>query len=82
MVNLSRRRFLKIGAGTIAASGALDGSIRVIAGSDKPAERGVRSVPTFCNLCFWECGAIATVRPTVEVVANFEIVEEAGTTGV
>jgi len=62
MVNLSRRRFLKIGAGTIAASGALDGSIRVIAGSDKPAERGVRSVPTFCNLCFWECGAIATVR--------------------
>jgi thiosulfate reductase/polysulfide reductase chain A len=62
MVNLSRRRFLKISAGTIAAAGALDASVHVIAGSEKPAERGIRTGPTFCNLCFWECGAIATVR--------------------
>jgi len=62
MVNLSRRRFLKISAATMAAAGALDGSFHVMAGSDKPVEQGIRTVPTFCNLCFWECGAIATVR--------------------
>ena len=62
MMNLSRRRFLKIGAGTMAAAGSLDASLRVLARSGKPAERGTRTVPTFCNLCFWECGAIATVR--------------------
>lgn len=62
MMNVSRRRFLQISAGTIAAAGALEPSIRVIAGTDKPAEKGIRTVPTFCNICFWQCGAIATVR--------------------
>ena len=62
MMNLSRRRFLKISAGTIAAAGALEPSIHVIAGSEKPLEKGIRAVPTFCNICFWQCGAIATVR--------------------
>jgi thiosulfate reductase/polysulfide reductase chain A len=62
MMNVSRRRFLKIGAGTMAVAGALDGSFRVLAGSSSPSESGIRTVPTFCNLCFWECGAIATVR--------------------
>lgn len=61
-MNLSRRRFLKIGAATMAAAGAADGSFRVLAGSGSPAESGIRKVPTFCNLCFWQCGAIATVR--------------------
>ena len=61
-MNLSRRRFLKIGAGTIAAASALDASVRVIESSVKPSESGIRTVPTFCNLCFWECGALATVR--------------------
>ena len=62
MLNLSRRRFLKISAATIAAAGAYDASVGVLAGTDKPRESGIRSVPTFCNLCFWQCGAIATVR--------------------
>ena len=25
-------------------------------------EKGVRTVPTYCDMCFWKCGAIATVR--------------------
>ncbi len=62
MMNLSRRRFLKVSAATIAAAGAYEGSFRVLAGSEKAKERGIRTVPTFCNLCFWQCGAIATVR--------------------
>jgi len=23
---------------------------------------GIRQVPTFCDVCFWKCGAIATVK--------------------
>ncbi|HWA95776.1 MAG TPA: molybdopterin-dependent oxidoreductase [Terracidiphilus sp.] len=62
MLNLSRRRFLKISAATIAAAGAYESSLRVLARNEKTKETGIRTVPTFCNLCFWECGAIATVR--------------------
>ncbi|HEV2484606.1 MAG TPA: molybdopterin-dependent oxidoreductase [Terracidiphilus sp.] len=62
MSNLSRRRFLKISAGTIAAAGALEGTGRLIAGAGSVAQSGLRTVPTFCNVCFWECGAIASVR--------------------
>ena len=64
MITLSRRRFLKISAGTMAAAGALGEAGRVIAGTGAEAkqESGTRTVPTFCNICFWECGAIASVR--------------------
>ena len=62
MSNLSRRRFLKISAGTIAAAGALNGASRVVAGAGDAPQTGLRTVPTFCNVCFWECGAIASVR--------------------
>lgn len=62
MNNLSRRRFLKISAATMAAAGAMDGTVRVLARSSKAESGGVRTVSTFCNLCFWQCGAIATVR--------------------
>jgi thiosulfate reductase/polysulfide reductase chain A len=47
MTILSRRRFLQIGAG---AAGAGCGSLFA------------RDVPTYCDLCFWKCGAIATVK--------------------
>src|SRR5512146_828889 len=62
MTTLSRRRFLQISAGTIAAAGALGEAGRVIAGTRSAAVSGTRRVPTFCNVCFWECGAIASVR--------------------
>jgi thiosulfate reductase/polysulfide reductase chain A len=61
---LSRRRFLKIagaGAGAAAVGGSACGWVR------RPraalgGEQGVRQVPTFCDICFWKCNAIATVR--------------------
>ncbi len=59
---LSRRRFLKVsgvaaGAATVAASAS--GLLRAAA---PERERGLRRVPTFCDICFWKCGAIASVR--------------------
>lgn len=64
MKTLSRRRFLKIGgavAGTAVAGSALAGSTRLF--SSSPEMRpGIHRIPTYCDLCFWKCGAIATVR--------------------
>ncbi len=63
---LSRRRFLKISSATLglAASGAAIATAgRALgASSGTQAAAGVRTVPTFCDLCFWKCGAIAHVR--------------------
>ena len=58
---VSRRRFLQISGATLglAAGGAAVGRLD---GRAAPAERGLRRVPTFCDVCFWKCGAIATVR--------------------
>jgi thiosulfate reductase / polysulfide reductase chain A len=58
----SRRRFLRITAATLAAAGlgpTLLGSPRARAASLTP---GLKTVPTFCDVCFWKCGAIGTVR--------------------
>ncbi len=59
--SVSRRRFLKITAASVAALGAA-GTFAESLSNGKPAEKGLRQVPTFCDLCFWKCGAIATVR--------------------
>lgn len=63
MNSLSRRKFLKITgavAGVAAAStAALKATQR--AGNTGP-KRGVRTVPTYCDICFWKCGAIAYVK--------------------
>ena len=70
MTHLSRRRFLKItgGAAGIAAAGAATG-FAVSPGlssllADAPAGDGdsVRRVATFCDVCFWKCNAIASVK--------------------
>lgn len=29
---------------------------------EKPRLQGVQKIPTFCDMCFWKCGAIAYVR--------------------
>jgi thiosulfate reductase / polysulfide reductase chain A len=64
MTHLSRRRFLQIAAGSasLAAAGVV-GAPRLAAlaaGRDRSDE--VRTVPTFCDICFWKCGAIAHVQ--------------------
>jgi thiosulfate reductase/polysulfide reductase chain A len=53
---LTRRRFLQISSATFLAAGLPACSRR------EPAERGVRQVATTCDVCFWKCGVIATVR--------------------
>ena len=67
MNHVSRRRFLKItgtGAGVVAAAGTL-GALPGLRAAKDPVEKGIRTVPTFCDLCFWKCNAIATVRDGV-----------------
>ena len=60
---LSRRRFLKISSATIAAaSAAACGRSSLTSGLAGAQERGVRKVATFCDVCFWKCGAIAYVK--------------------
>jgi len=63
MPELSRRRFLKIStgaAGLAAAGGALPRVPRLLA--EPEAGEEIRTIPTFCDICFWKCGAIASVR--------------------
>jgi thiosulfate reductase / polysulfide reductase chain A len=63
MTDVSRRRFLKIGAaaaGAVAAAPALQPATAANAATAPGGE--VRTVPTYCDVCFWKCGAIAHVR--------------------
>ena len=63
MNRISRRRFLKIagfGAGAAAVAAGTSGGLRAMA--RKPAAGETRVVPTFCDICFWKCNALAHVR--------------------
>lgn len=62
-MDLSRRRFLKISAAALFAAGAT-GRVAKAAGQsiEKSATRGVRRIPTYCDICFWKCNAVASVR--------------------
>lgn len=64
MNDLSRRRFLKISAATLLAAGFSGKATRSLAAatSTSSGPSGIRQIPTFCDICFWKCGAIATVR--------------------
>ena len=66
MAILSRRRFLQIGAGAAGAGAAAALLPGTPAGADalgpaRPGDR-VETVPTYCDLCFWKCAALATTR--------------------
>jgi len=64
MEHLSRRRFLKISAATFGAAAVAtqwEPIARVASAADAPAG-AVRTVPTFCEMCFWRCSGIAHVR--------------------
>jgi thiosulfate reductase/polysulfide reductase chain A len=62
MSALSRRRFLKISTG--AAGMALAGRALPSASLlNAPTPGGeIQTIPTFCDVCFWKCGAIAYVK--------------------
>ncbi len=60
---LSRRRFLRISASSVLAASAASRAVSTTwstAFGRKPGT--VTTVPTFCDICFWKCGAIASVR--------------------
>ncbi len=62
---ISRRRFLKITAGTFGAAAAgvqWHGLTPLALAAGAPAAKGVVEIPTFCEMCFWRCGGIAHVR--------------------
>jgi len=68
MSSLSRRRFLKITGATFGATVAASSLSGVVKGAEKVDEKtgksvkGIQKIPTFCDICFWKCGAIAYVK--------------------
>lgn len=64
MITVSRRRFLQISGTTagLAAAGSVAGGLARGGAVAEAPETGVRTVPTYCDICFWKCGAIAYVR--------------------
>lgn len=60
---LSRRKFLKISGATIGMAAA---GTAVLKGTQllgtSTAKTGLETIPTFCDICFWKCGAIAHVK--------------------
>jgi thiosulfate reductase/polysulfide reductase chain A len=67
MADLTRRAFLKIGAAGGGAATLASGLTTEWWGLDgsevpDPGTDGDRVVPTFCDICFWQCGALAHVR--------------------
>jgi thiosulfate reductase/polysulfide reductase chain A len=64
MESISRRRFLKIGATTFGAAAVTtqwEPLARIASAANGPAG-AVTTVPTYCEMCFWRCGGIASVR--------------------
>lgn len=68
MNSLSRRRFLKITGASFGAAVAATSLSEVVKGAEKVEEKtgekvkGIQKIPTFCDICFWKCGAIAYVK--------------------
>ncbi len=66
MSAVSRRRFLKITGAAVGTAAAGSAGFQVgctrASSSTGTSGSGVRRVPTFCDICFWKCGAIAYVR--------------------
>jgi len=68
MNSISRRKFLKISTSTIAVAAASTSLSSVVKGAKKiestsgKSKDGVQTIPTFCDICFWKCGAIAYIK--------------------
>jgi thiosulfate reductase/polysulfide reductase chain A len=65
MNHISRRKFLKISGFTVGAVAAASSLGPVIKGAKKinsEKVKGIQKIPTFCDICFWKCGAIAYLK--------------------
>ncbi|RMH69595.1 MAG: nitrate reductase [Gemmatimonadetes bacterium] len=63
-VTLSRRRFLKISSAALgwSVAGGTLGKISPRASAANATNGGIETIPTYCDMCFWKCGAIAYKR--------------------
>ncbi|PKL83609.1 MAG: nitrate reductase [Ignavibacteriae bacterium HGW-Ignavibacteriae-3] len=65
MNSISRRKFLKItgfSVGAAAAATALSPMIKGAKKINKEKVKGIQTIPTYCDICFWKCGAIAYLK--------------------
>ncbi|QQS38055.1 MAG: molybdopterin-dependent oxidoreductase [Ignavibacteriales bacterium] len=66
MNSISRRKFLKISAATVgtvaAVTGPLNSFVNGAVKINSEKEKGIRTVNTFCDMCFWKCGAVGYLR--------------------
>jgi thiosulfate reductase/polysulfide reductase chain A len=67
MNGITRRKFIQIGAGSAGAAAVVSGLATRWWGLDRnpvedPGTEGDAVVPTFCELCFWNCGVLAHVK--------------------
>ncbi len=65
MSSFSRRKFLKISAATVTVASGAAAFAKAPSAPEKPSKRaakGIQRIPTYCDICFWKCGAIATVK--------------------
>ncbi len=66
MEAITRRKFLKISGATVLFASAAVSAGSIIKGSKKVEEKiypkGLQKIPTFCDICFWKCNAIAYVN--------------------
>ena len=62
-IKFSRRTFLKA-AGTLTAGVAAVTTVpkKYLSWAEEAAQKDMKQIPTFCELCFWNCGLIAKVE--------------------
>jgi thiosulfate reductase/polysulfide reductase chain A len=62
MNRISRRRFLKIAGLGAGAAALAAGASRRLGAAMPAAGAAVRTIPTYCDICFWKCNAVAHLR--------------------
>ena len=67
-MEVSRRRFLQISGATVTGLAAVTSLSSITKGAKKVEEKtgkpikGIQKIPTYCDICFWKCAAIAYVK--------------------
>lgn len=66
---ISRRKFLKISGATLGLAAAAGTSLNAVVknaekftGPSGIKKKGIQKIPTFCDVCFWKCGAVAWLK--------------------
>ncbi|MCK9209309.1 MAG: molybdopterin-dependent oxidoreductase [Ignavibacteriaceae bacterium] len=65
MNSVSRRKFLKISGfsvGALAATSAFSPMLKGVDKLNKEKLKGIKIIPTYCDICFWKCGTLAYLK--------------------